>query len=219
MKVVFLIAHPDDESYGPFGTIIKLAREGHNVHVFCLCNGARPGAESVAEARVDRFKLNCEIAGANWKIWDNPDLTLDSKETSEFITTLFDLERPDIVYTHNISDINRDHRILAEAALVACRPKPTSSVKELYFFEVPSSTDWTFCKIQPVFQPNVYVELTPDIVKLKEGALSAYDTETYNFPDARSVEAMLTLLKYRGYQSGVTAAEAFQLVFSLNRKN
>jgi LmbE family N-acetylglucosaminyl deacetylase len=217
MKVVFLIAHPDDEVYGPYGTIVKLAREGHDVHVFCLCNGERPSAENVGSARVQRFKFNCEIANAKWKVWNSPDLTLDQKETTEFVTKLFDIEQPDIVYTHNISDINRDHRIVAEAAMVACRPKPNSSVTELYFFEVPSSTDWTFYKVQPVFQPNTFVELSDDIVKLKSTALAAYDTETYEFPDARSVEAMQTLIKYRGYQVGVSAAEAFQLVFKRNR--
>ena len=213
MKIVFLLAHPDDEAYGPYGTMVKLVREGHDVHVFCMCNGNRPGAEDVGNARCDRFIFNCEVAGAKWKLWDNADLTLDIKTVSEFVTTLFDIEKPNAVYTHNISDMNRDHRILAEAALVACRPKPTSTVRELYFFEVPSSTDWTFSQVQPVFEPNTYIEIADDVVKLKEGALSAYDTETYEFPDARSVEAMLTLLKYRGYQVGYKNAEALKLVF------
>jgi hypothetical protein len=63
-----------------------------------------------------------------------------------------------------------------------------------------------------VFQPNAYVEIADDIMKIKEIVLAAYDTETYEFPDARSVEAMLTLAKYRGYQVGYRNAEAFQLV-------
>jgi LmbE family N-acetylglucosaminyl deacetylase len=213
MKVLFLLAHPDDEAYGPYGTIVKLSREGHNVHVYSMCNGERPGAEGVGKVRCKRFISNCKVAGAKWKIWDYNDLTLDIKEMSEFVTKLVDMEKFNAVYTHNISDMNRDHRILAEAALVACRPKPTSTVDELYFFEVPSSTDWTFSQVQPVFEPNTYIELADDIVKLKEGALSAYDTETYSFPDARSVEAMLTLLKYRGYQVGYSNAEALKLVF------
>jgi LmbE family N-acetylglucosaminyl deacetylase len=219
MKVLFLIAHPDDEAYGPYGTIITLVHQGHDVHVYCMCDGSRPGAEDVASARVDRFKFNCEIAGAEWKIWGNPDLTLEIKETTEFVTKLVADGNFDTVYTHNISDMNRDHRILAEAALVACRPKPSSTVQKLYFFEVPSSTDWTFHKIQPAFEPNEYVEICDNMIALKKGALSAYDTETYEFPDARSVEAMLTLAKYRGYQAGFHHAEAFQLVFSRCRRN
>ena len=51
-------------------------------------------------------------------------------------------------------------------------------------------------------------------MQLKEIALGRYNTETYEFPDARSVEAMKTLAKYRGYQVGLNNAEAFSLVFS-----
>ena len=214
MKVLFIIAHPDDEAYGPYGTIIKHVREGHDVKVYSLCNGARPGAEDVAIARALRFKQNCELAGATDSgFFDNNDLSINIELATNLVSKLVDSFKPDIVYTHNISDVNRDHRIVAEAVMVACRPKPDSSVNALYFFEVPSSTDWSFNQIEPAFVPNTYVSLSKDIVKLKVGALSAYDTETYEFPDARSVEAMKTLLKYRGYQVGVDAAEAFKAVF------
>jgi LmbE family N-acetylglucosaminyl deacetylase len=213
MKVLFLLAHPDDEAYGPYGTIVKLSREGHDVHVYSMCNGNRPNAYDVSRVRTDTFIKNCEAAGAKWKMWNNNDLTLDIKEMSEFVTKLVDMEKFNAVYTHNISDMNRDHRILAEAALVACRPKPTSTVDELYFFEVPSSTDWTFSQVHPVFEPNTYIEIDTDVVALKQTALEKYATETYEFPDARSVEAMLTLLKYRGYQVGYRSAEALKLVF------
>ena len=213
MKVLFLLAHPDDEAYGPFGTIVKSIQQGHEVHVYSMCNGCRPNAKDVGKGRTDTFVKNCETVGAKWKMWDNNDLTLDIKEMSEFVTKLIDLEKFNAVYTHNISDMNRDHRILAEATLVACRPKPSSTVNELYFFEVPSSTDWTFSQVQPTFEPNTYIEIAADVVALKETALRAYATETYAFPDARSVEAMLTLLKYRGYQVGYSNAEALKLVF------
>lgn len=212
MNILFLIAHPDDEAFGPYGTMIKLAREGYKVTVFCICNGERPGHSSVSADRVFAFKDNCEAAGVEFRIQNNSDLTLEYTATVTNVEGIVNHYVPDVVYTHNISDLNNDHRIVAEAAMVACRPKPNSTVKELYFFEVPSSTDWTFSQVQPVFQPNTYSELSEDIVKLKEAALARYATETYEFPDARSVEAMVTLLKYRGYQVGVKYAEALKLV-------
>lgn len=219
MKILFMLAHPDDEAYGPYGTIVNLVRAGHEVLVYSMCNGFRPGTnEEVAASRRRHFFNNVEKAGAKWKIWQNDDLTLDIKDTTEFIDRLISSERPDVVYTHNISDINRDHRVVAEACLVACRPKPNSSVCELYWFEIPSSTEWTFNQITPAFQPNVYEHIEDDVVEMKRVAMTRYSTEIYDFPDARSVESMLTLLKYRGYQAGVTAAEAFQLVFSRRQR-
>lgn len=212
MKILFLLAHPDDEAYGPYGTILKLVKQGHKVTVFCLCNGERPGNEKVSADRVFAFKENCELAGVEWKIQNNPDLSLKYNETVANVTGIIDFFKPDTVYTHNISDLNNDHRIVAEAALVACRPKPTSTVNELYFFEVPSSTDWTFSQVQPVFEPNTYIDIT-DYIEDKKLALARYSTETYPFPDARGVEAMETLSKYRGYQVGYNNAEALKLVF------
>jgi LmbE family N-acetylglucosaminyl deacetylase len=218
MNVLFVVAHPDDEAYGPYGTMARMVKEGHKVTLFCLCNGERPGAEAVAVDRVFALKTNCEQLGVEWKIWDNPDLSLELNATAQLLTQLVDLHKPEVVYTHNISDMNHDHRIVAEATLIACRPKPECSVNELYFFEVPSSTDWTFNQIQPAFQPITYVDVS-DFIDAKKSALLRYSTETYEFPDARSVEAMTTLAKYRGFQVGFENAEAFRLVFSRCRKN
>lgn len=212
MNILFVIAHPDDEAYGPYGTMAKLVKEGHKVTLFCLCNGERPGAESVAADRVFALKGNCEQLGIEWKIWNNKDLSLELNDTAHLLTQLISIHKPEVVYTHNISDINHDHRVLADATMIACRPKPDSSVNQLYFFEVPSSTDWTFSQLTPVFQPTTYVDIT-DFIETKKQALGRYSTETYEFPDARSIEATATLAKYRGYQVGFDYAEAFRLVF------
>jgi LmbE family N-acetylglucosaminyl deacetylase len=218
MNILFVVAHPDDEAYGPYGTMARMVKEGHKVTLFCLCNGERPGAEAVAADRVLALGANCEQLGVEWKIWNNPDLSLELNSTAHLLTQLVNMHKPEVVYTHNISDMNHDHRIVAEATLIACRPKPGCSVNELYFYEVPSSTDWTFNQIQPAFQPTTYVDVS-DFIEAKKSALLRYSTETYEFPDARSVEAMTTLTKYRGFQVGFENAEAFRLVFSRCRKN
>ena len=213
MNVLFIVAHPDDEAYGPYGTIARLASQGNTVTVFCFCNGARPGFESVSKARTDVFAKNCDKLGVKWRMQDNPDLSLEYAATVKTVEGLVTVFQPEAVYTHNISDLNKDHRTIAEAALVACRPKPHGRVNKLYFFEVPSSTDWTFSQLQPTFEPNTFVNIENHIEQ-KRQALANYSTETYAFPDARSVEAMETLAKYRGFQVGYKYAEAFKLVFA-----
>jgi LmbE family N-acetylglucosaminyl deacetylase len=218
MNILFVIAHPDDEAYGPYGTMAKAVQDGHKVTLFCLCNGERPGFEKVSADRIFALKENCEQLGVEWKIWNNPDLSLELNTTAHLLTELVNIHKPNIVYTHNISDMNHDHRIVAEATMIACRPKPSSSVDELYFYEVPSSTDWTFYQVQPAFQPTTYVDIS-EFIEDKKQALLKYSTETYEFPDARSVEATTTLAKYRGYQVGLACAEAFRLVFSRCRKS
>jgi LmbE family N-acetylglucosaminyl deacetylase len=211
-KIMFLVAHPDDEAYGPAGTIAKLSRD-NEVIVISLCNGARPGSEHVEEQRTEAFKNSCALLGADWRMYNSNDCTLEYRDTLTQIEMLIEHFRPDVVYTHNISDIHKDHSLIAECCLVACRPKPGSTVKELYYFEIPSSTDWSFGQIEPRFNPNIFVDITEFIDKKKQ-AMELYSTEIYNWPDARSVKAIEVLAETRGRQVGLKYAEAFHLVFA-----
>jgi LmbE family N-acetylglucosaminyl deacetylase len=210
VNILFLIAHPDDEAYGPYGTIAKLAKD-HKVTVFCVCDGKRPGNKTVSSDRIFAFKANCEQLGVEWKIQNNADCSLEYRDTLANVEGIIDYYKPDVVYTHNISDLHNDHKLLAEVCLVACRPKPGSTVKELYYFELPN-----FATTPSTFTPNTYVDIS-DFIESKKLALNRYHTETYDFPDARSIEAVETLAKYRGYAVGSQYAEAFQLVFAHDR--
>lgn len=215
MNILFVFAHPDDEAFGPAGTIAKLSSY-NKTGLLILCDGARPGHECVKESRQQALTTSCKLLGVG-KIGCEqlPDLSLNIKHTISQIESVIREVKPNIVYTHNITDINSDHRIVAEACLVACRPKPDSCVKQLYFCENMASTSWTFHQILPTFEPNVYVDIT-DTIMVKEQVLELYKTETYSPPDARSVGATITLAEHRGNQVGVQYAEAFKLVFSIS---
>ncbi len=214
MKILFIFAHPDDEAYGPAGTISKLAKDGNDVVVVSLCNGRRPGMEEVSSRRKEAFYKSCELLEAKAEIFDFADCKLGYDETLAQVEAIINKHSPDAVYTHNISDIHRDHRLVSECVMVATRPKPGSSVKELYMCELPSSTDWGFGQLGEGFLPNLYVDVT-EFAILKMAVLELYETETYDYPDARSIESMNVLSKYRGKQVGVIAAEAFKQIFKI----
>jgi LmbE family N-acetylglucosaminyl deacetylase len=173
-----------------------------------MCNGERPGHENVSTDRVSAFKENCESIGVKFYIKNNPDCSLEYRNTMYDVEKMIREVSPEIVYTHTNTDVHIDHKLLAEVTLVACRPKPNTSVKKLYFFETPQ-----FAPSQDTFKPTVYNDIT-EYMDLKKQALARYSTEIYEFPDARSIEAVNTLAKYRGYAVGFNYAEAFQLVFS-----
>ena len=213
MNILFAFAHPDDEAFGPCCTIRKLVNEGHSVTVASMCNGARPGAVHVAQDRQLAFAESCRLLGATSVIGVRDDLTVTYTEAVNYAVALIDELKPDVVYTNNISDINADHRLMAEGCLVACRPKPTSSVKELYFCEIPGSTEWSFNQLYPLYEPNVYVDVD-DLIDFKRQLISLYSTENYPFPDARSVESSIVLAERRGVSVGAKHAESFKLIFS-----
>lgn len=58
--------------------------------------------------------------------------------------------------------------------MTATRPMKGISVKELYTYKVPSSTEWAFNQLEKIFHPNVYIDISNTIdTKLK--AIKMYD--------------------------------------------
>lgn len=215
-RILFIIAHPDDEAYGPMGTIAKLNRD-NTVVVLCMCSGDRSSDAKRSRRRLAVLETNCANLGVSLIEKQYSDFTIPNnyQKVIKDITEVVEEYRPDIVFTHNKSDIHVDHRSLADATMVACRPTPELSVRQLYMFETPSSTDWAFGQIDPVFVPNTYVDVSAYMIE-KKFLLSRYSTEVRDDPDARSINAMETLAAYRGRQVGYQYAEAFKLIWSKN---
>ena len=118
---------------------------------------------------------------------------------------------PNVIYTHHQGDLNIDHQITFQAVLTACRPKKDETVREIYSFEVPSSTEWSSPVALNYFMPNVFIDITETLEKKVE-ALRAYQGELREYPHPRSPEAIRAIAHRWGSTVGVEAAEAFQLI-------
>ena len=131
---------------------------------------------------------------------DLPDQRLETLPLSDVVKQIellvSDFE-PDIVYTHFAGDINRDHRVLTEAVLVAVRPYSAPHLKEILMFETPSSTEWSSPSLTPSFQPNVYVDITP-FLDQKIAAFNCYSAEGRPYPHPRSPQALADRAHYWG---------------------
>jgi LmbE family N-acetylglucosaminyl deacetylase len=146
--------------------------------------------------------------------WQYPDMRLDTvphAELSSALSQLVNDERYDTVFVHHHGDVNRDHREVHLAALVATRPTPDCSVKQILAYEVNSSTEWGARTRGTSFQPNVYVDISRTI-DLKLDAMDAYAGELREYPHPRSRQAILERARLRGSEVGMEAAEAFELL-------
>jgi len=224
--VLAVAAHPDDELLGCAGTLARHAAAGDRVHVVLMAEGAtaRDAVRDAARrgdelARLERAAAEAaRVLGVEPpRFFGFPDNRMDSlpildvtKAVEEALTEF----RPSVVYTHHGADLNRDHRIVHEAVLTACRPLPGRSVRRLLTFETLSSTEWSSESIGPAFKPRHFVDISATLdVKLR--ALDCYGGEMRAFPHPRSAEAVAALAKLRGSQVGVSAAEGFDVIFSI----
>ena len=119
--------------------------------------------------------------------------------------------KPDVVYLPHFGDMQKDHTLTAEAAMVGLRPKYDHVVKEIYAYETLSETEWNIPHSKNVFIPNVYSDIS-DFLEVKLKALSMYTTQVAPFPNPRSLEAVESLAKLRGSTINRKAAEAFYLI-------
>ena len=143
-----------------------------------------------------------------------PDQQMDAfplLKVVKLVEALVSMAKPDVIYTHSLADLNRDHRVTAEAVMVATRPAPGSGVRVVYAFETPSATEWGFGRFGE-FRPTVYQEIGPVDWGAKMTALGCYKEEMRPYPHPRSVEAIEALARCRGAQVGVEMAEAFELI-------
>lgn len=121
---------------------------------------------------------------------------------------------PNIVYTHFVGDLNRDHRVVAEATLIATRPYSAPSVHEVWMFETPSSTEWGEAGVAISFTPTMFVDVTATLGK-KLDALACYEAEVREAPHPRSLYGLSTRAAHWGSINGVQAAEAFMPIRAL----
>jgi len=224
--VLVVAAHPDDEVLGCGGTISRMGAEGHAVHVLILAEGvtsrdvardASGRSAQIAALAAQAKRANETLGGASLQLLGFPDNRMDGVALLDLVKVVEDAiarHAPRIVLTHGSGDVNIDHQQVHDAVVTACRPTPGQAVKELLFFEVPSSTEWRPPSSRPSFAPNCYVDISAHLAQ-KLAALQAYAGELREFPHPRSLAAVEALAHWRGASVGVEAAEAFILGRSL----
>jgi len=213
MNVLIIAPHPDDEVLGCGGTIRNNIKLGNKVFVCIVTKAYTP--QWTEEFIINRQKEieNCrKILGIEkYFFLDFPTVMIDTipqKDLNAKIYKVLDEVKPDILYIPHKGDLNRDHRLVFEASLVAARPLKLK-VKRVLSYEVLSETEWGQ-PIEPFF-PNVYVDIS-ETIDSKIDALNAYKSELKPAPYPRSPEIIKALARKRGSEAGVNFAEGFMMI-------
>ena len=99
-----------------------------------------------------------------------------------------------------------------EAIRLFQRQPSVKPVKEFWYMEVPSCSEWAINDAMNLFRPNCYVEVGKEGVEAKCKALAMYRGVMRPYPHPRSNEYISGLAAMRGSQWGCGYAEAFQVV-------
>lgn len=216
MNVLVIAPHPDDEILGVGGTIAKRVADGHDVYVCVVTKGYDPlfSEELVVQARME-CKSADKLLGVKDSIFlDFPAAMLEEiprYKLNDGILSVVKKVKPDEVYIPHRGDMQLDHKMIVDAAMVALRPKYEHIVRRIYAYETLSETGWDIPNAMNDFIPTVYEDISSTLDK-KISAMKIFESQLEEFPNARSIEAMEALAKYRGATVTLDAAEAFMLI-------
>lgn len=224
MKYLIVAAHPDDELLGAGATIMSLQNKGNSVDLCIMCPKAEQRIVDEDEGDNDIVSETAyvcnKLAVENLYVADFPNLKMNLTphiELVKFIEHAILTSKASVVITHHPSDTNNDHYQTSiacqEAIRIYQRRNEQSVINEVWYMEIPSSTDWSLNTSASRFIPNLFIPVQPSEIKRKTELLSHYSGALRKSPHPRSEKNIMGLASYRGGQAGCEYAEAFECVF------
>lgn len=207
MQVVIYVSHVDDDILGVGGLIPKMVEAGHDIHIVYATDGLlhppkdidnRPKARRAAEI-LGVSEDNVYFLGFQNQRFDDHALIDLNKGIEELPLD------PDLIITNEKTDVNQDHRMVFESAMVVGR----SIDRQIGIMtcEILSSSEWN----DRQFDPNFYVDIS-ETIDQKIEAMYEIDTEMEEWPHPRSEKGIRTKAKQRGMEVGLDYAEAYRIV-------
>lgn len=217
MNILVVSPHPDDETLGAGGTLLRYRQEGNKIFWLNITNVSEVARGGYGLDFVEKRKRQIEAICEFYRFDDYYDLaleplTLDSFNRKELISRIsqyFQRMRPDWIIIPDGNDIHSDHRVVYESCLSCSKIFRYPFIKRITTMEILSETDYG--KVENHFVPTLFVDISNYITE-KIAALEIYDTEIGDRPFPRNSEALKALAVLRGGMSGVMYAEAFKII-------
>jgi LmbE family N-acetylglucosaminyl deacetylase len=216
-KVIIISAHPDDETLGAGGTILKHKENSDEVYWLIVTNVFE--SEGFSKERVLSRKQEIEEVSRLYsfnKVYNLEYPTMKLNDTFLFelvnkISHIFQELEPEIIYVMNRSDAHSDHRIVFDAVMSCTKSFRYPYVKKVLMYECLSETEFAPILPEKVFQPNYYVDIS-NFLNKKIEIMEIFDSELGDHPFPRSIKNIEALATFRGATAGVLYAEAFQMI-------
>jgi LmbE family N-acetylglucosaminyl deacetylase len=217
-NVLFIAVHPDDETLGCGGTILKHKNNGDNIFWLILTKGNQvisnvPNLGSVQWDYVKQVVKAYEFD--DWKQLDFLEVELDKYSILDIIRSISEYilqVRPSIIYLVSYADAHSDHRIAFDAIYNCTKNYRYPFIERILLYETLSETEFAPALQHNTFVPNVFNNITLYMEKKLE-IMKLFTTEQMDEPFPRSLSTIEALARYRGSRIGVKYAEAFMLLF------
>ncbi len=216
-RVVVVAPHPDDETLGCGGTLLRHRAEGDEVHWLIVTAMSEAAGFSAARIRQREDEV-AEVARRYGFAGVHPlnlEVTqLDAVPMATMVAkvgVVYSAVEPEVVYLPYRYDVHTDHAAVFDAAVACTKWFRYPFVRRVLVYETLSETDFNLNADVGGFRPNVFVDITPHLDEKIE-IMRLFASEMGTFPFPRSEHALRALAHLRGAAAGYEAAEAFMLL-------
>jgi N-acetylglucosamine malate deacetylase 1 len=216
-KILAVAVHPDDETLGCGGALLKHKKNGDEIYwlIITTINVEIGWKEEKVESRrkeIDKVsKVYSFSATYNLGFPSTRLDTISMKDLISEISNIIQKVEPDLIYIPNRSDIHTDHQIVFKAIMSCTKIFRCPFIKKILMCECLSETEFSPAMPADAFIPNVFVDIE-GFLEEKIKIMTMYRDEMGSFPFPRSEENIRALAMYRGATAGVEIAEAFVLL-------
>lgn len=217
MKILVVSVHPDDETLGCGGTILKHLKNGDELYWMIITKANESIGFTKEFINMRKTQIDKVSKGYGFKkVYKLNFLAtrLQSVDLNDFINSVSKVIneiKPEMVYMNNRSDIHTDHKITAHVLMSCTKSFRYPFIKKVLMYECISETEMAPSLPENIFIPNVYSDIT-DFIDKKLEIMNIYESEVQEPPLPRSIDNIKSLARYRGASCGVNYAESFMLV-------
>lgn len=215
MKILVISPHPDDETLGAGGTLLRYKKENKKIYWLNITDMKLEYGyeEEEIEKRQEQIRKIDKKYGFNgmYNLRLEPS-GLDKYPRNQLISKLSsiisEIEPSTIILPYRY-DIHSDHKIVYDSIHAVSKIFRYPTIKRILCMEIVSETE--FASNENGFIPNYFIDITP-YLKEKIEIAKIYESELGEHPFPRSTESLKALAIIRGASSGVKYAEAFRLI-------
>ena len=212
-KILAIAVHPDDETLGCGGTLLKHKNSEDEIH-WLICTDINESNEYYTK-RQNEIKEVSSLYNFNSTI----NLKLKTMQVDEYsmseligkISKVINDIKPSIIYLPFKGDVHSDHRKIFEASYSCTKSFRYPFVKKIYMIETLSETEFAPSTKEDSFVPNVFVDIS-EYIDEKLKIMKVFESEIGNHPFPRSERNLIALATLRGATAGCEYAESFVLL-------
>jgi len=217
-KYLIIATHPDDETLGAGGLMLRKKAEGNEVYVLNMTHmdktyGYSEEAINRRNNEIQRMVDSYHLDGYyNLKLKPSGLDSYSEGELIQKINAVFNEVQPSVVILPYYKDVHSDHRIAFDLCYSCTKSFRYPFIKKILMMETPSETD--FAMYEYTFKPNYFVDISKYIDKKIE-IVKIFESEILQHPFPRSEKNIRAYATVRGAMIGVDSAEAFILLKSI----